>query len=214
MNKPIHRHFDNHRKTTMLYFDDEDHPRECYMRGGICFPIQYKVQDEIEINGFAVMAGQDVVTKQIYIFEQTQWVTIDDILSPNRGIRYDGLSHWLNRIWSKYFAQTFYFIQPDEVYRRFSLQILRSPMISPKPRIVEIYGDEPRNLIPVIWRLIKTGSLEIERESILAEQLSQSFTDDKKLLPAVHALGCCLMGIERYPWRKPYEQPIREVLVA
>ena len=138
MQKPIHRHFDTHRKTSRLYFDDTE-PIECYMRGGICFPVKYVSNDRIHNNGYAVLAGQDVKTNKIHVFEQMNWVTVDDILEiDNKTIKYPGLSHWLNMAWNKYFCRTFYYNQSEEHSRRFRLQILRSKMIAPKPSIVEV----------------------------------------------------------------------------
>jgi len=221
MIKPAHRYFDNHRKTSWLYFDKGD-PRECYMRGGICFPVKYKSLTGIDNHGYAVMAGQDLKTGIIHVFEQVNWVTIDDILSkgtsqeslPMNAIRYPGLSHWFNMCWNKYFMQTFYFNQPDELSRRFRLQIIRSPMINPKPRIVEMFINSKDDLLSGIWHRIKTGQLEIEKGSEIGDVLKDTMVEDKILFPQIHALGCCLLGFEQYPWRKPYEQPIQELLVA
>lgn len=215
MLKPNHRYFDNHRKTSWLYFDGES-SRECYMRGGICFPFKYQSLKGIANHGYAVIAGQDLKTGIVHVFEQINWVTIDDILSKDikNSIKHPGLSHWLNMAWNKYFIQAFYFNQPDELSRRFRLQILRSLMISPKPRFVEVFINNKDDLLSAIWHRIKTGRLEIEKDSEIANILKETMVEDKELFPQIHALGCCLLGFEQYPWRKPYEQPIQEILVA
>jgi len=215
MNKPNHRYYDNHRKTSWLYFDDES-SRECYMRGGICFPMKYQSLTGIGNHGYIVIAGQDLKTGIIHIFEQMNWVTIDDILSRDitNAIKYPGLSHWFNMGWNKYFIQSFYFNQPDELSRRFRLQIIRSLMINPKPRFVEIDINNQNDLLSVISHRIKTGMLEIEKDSEIGTLLKETMVEDKELYPQIHALGCCLLGFEQYPWRKPYEQPIQEILVA
>jgi len=221
MQKPIHRYFDTHRSTSWLYFEAGD-PKECYMRGGICFPFKYESLKGIDNHGYAVIAGQDFKTDIVHVFEQINWITIDDILSkgasqeslPMNTIKYPGLSHWFNMGWNKYFIQTFYFNQPDELSRRFRLQIIRSKMINPKPRFVEIDINNKDDLLSGIWHRIKTGKLEIEKDSEIAEILKGTMIDDKEVFPQIHALGCCLLGFEQYPWRKPYEQPIQEILVA
>jgi len=216
MKKPIHRYFDNHRKTSWLYFDDEENPRECYMRGGICFPIRYESLMGIDNHGYAIIAGQDLKTGIVHVFEQMNWVTIDDILAKDESnaVKYSGLSHWLNMAWNQYFMQAFYFSQPDELSRRFRLQVLRSPMINPKPRFIEIHINNTDDLLSAIWHRIKTGLLEIEKDSEIASLLKETKVENKEIFPQIHALGCCLLGLEQYPWRKPYEQPIQEILVA
>lgn len=186
------------------------------MRGGICFPMRYQSLTGIAHHGYAIIAGQDIKTNVVHIFEQMNWVTIDDILEKNitNAVKYPGLSHWFNMGWNKYFMQTYYFSQPDELSRRFRLQVLRSAMINPKPRFVELHIDNKNDLLSSIWHRIKTGMLEIERNSEIANILQETMIEDKELFPQIHALGCCLMGFEQYPWRKPYEQPVQEILVA
>ncbi len=188
------------------------------MRGGICFPIRYESLTGIDNHGYAIIAGQDLKTGIVHVFEQMNWITIDDILAKDESnkVKYPGLSHWLNMAWSRYFMQAFYFSQPDELSRRFRLQVLRSPMINPKPRFIEIHINKEDELLSVIRHRIKTGLLEIEKDSEIAILLKEAREERRevKLFPQIHALGCCLLGLEQYPWRKPYEQPIQEILVA
>ena len=54
----------------------------------------------------------------------------------------------------------------------------------------------------VIWKFVKLGKVRIEQDSKLFKELELTKTGDKQIYPAVHALMCCLCGIERYPWRK------------
>ena len=216
MIKPIHKHYDTHRRTTILYFDHEpDRPIEFYMRGGICWPIRYEnPTGQIDNSGYVLMAGQDVKTGRVMIFEETQWVTIDNILGDNHVIRYPGLSHWFNKVWEGYFAQSFYWQQEDELARRFRLQILRSKMIHPKPRFVEVPYSDTSDMISCIWTMLKANKLNRASGTVLQQQLEMVKEGDKQVLPAVHALGCCLLGFERFPWREPKEPEIREILVA
>ena len=187
------------------------------MRGGICFPVKYQSLKGIDNHGYAVIAGQDLKTGIVHVFEQINWVTIEDIVAKDiitRPVKYYGLSHWLNMAWNRYFTQTFYFSQPDELSRRFRLQVIRSAMINPKPRFMEIHINDRDELLSVIWHRIKTGLLEIEKDSELAKVLKEATDENKELFPQIHALGCCLLGMEQYPWRKPYEQPVQEILVG
>lgn len=210
--KPIHKNYNAERKTTLLFFDDHD-PMECSMKGGVCWPVPFERNGVMDTVGYAVMAGMDLASGVVYVFEQVPWVVIDDIIGAGGIVKYEGLSHWLNRIWTDYFASVFYFLQTDEVSRRFRLQVIRSNMIRPKPRFVELPPVDVSDLIGVVWRLIKEGRLRFDKGSEIDRDLTSVKEGDKQLFPAVHALGCCLTGFDRFPWRKPYEQSIREILI-
>lgn len=213
MIKPIHRHYDHHRRTSMLFFDDHE-SMEVYMRGGVCWPIRYEYKGQIAVNGYVLMAGQDVVTGIVYVFEQMEWVTIDNILVDGNVLRYPGLSHWFNHAWNQYFAQAYFWQQDDELARRHRLQVLRSKMVDPKPRFIEVPYSDTSDVISCIWARLAAKTLKRERDTVLNEQLEAVKAGDKQVLPAVHALGCCLLGLERFPWRKPMDRPIQEILVA
>lgn len=213
MIKPIGKHYDDHRRTSRLYFDD--HPTmECHMRGGICWPIQYEENGQLDTNGYAIMAGMDVKTGVVYVFEQEQWVSIDNIINPEDGsMRYVGLSHWFNRVWQEYFGSSFFFHQNFELARRYRLQIYRSPMVYPNPKFKLLPPTDAHDMVSTIWRYVKEGRLKYERGQILDSQLMAVKSGDKQVLPAVHALGCLLAGLDRYPWREPFERPLQDVFV-
>ncbi len=213
MDKPESRHFDPIRKTSFLHMPNGE-IRESYIRGGISFPYRYKTASGINNHGYIVLSGQDIKTSKVYIYEQMNWVTIDDILDDKNKIKYNGLSHWLNKMWNEYYGRTFCFHQPEELSSRFRLQIKRSPMIQPKPRIIDMEVVDKNDLVSIIWHWVKTEKIEIEKESMVALNLQEMMKDSvAEMTPAIHALGCCLLGIERYPWRKPYQENIREILI-
>ncbi len=97
MEHPLKVQADLNRKTSILYFPNGD-SAEFYMRGGICWPITYECRGKMENNGFALMAGQDIKTQNIYVFEEISFVTIENILNQATGqIEFHGLSYWLIR---------------------------------------------------------------------------------------------------------------------
>ena len=215
MIKPVNRHYDTHRRTSILYFDDRE-PMDCYMRGGICWPVRYEINGQIETDGYALMAGQEITTGDIYVFEQIKWVTVDNIIGGNNVLQYPGLSHWFNRVWNVYYGQSYYYEQGYELSRRFRIQVSRSTMIEPKPRFIELPPFDISEMINCIWRTLKAKAPMIyrEKDTDLETQLDAVQGGVKDVLPAVYALGCCVMGFELYPWRKPYDRPIQEMLVA
>ena len=213
MIKPTSAHYNQRRKTSTLYFDDRD-PMECSMRGGICWPITYENAGRVDTNGYAVMCGYEIKTGNIYVFEQIQWITIDHIIDPEtRAIKYEGTAPWFNSLWNTYYAKSFYYHQSYDLSKRFVLAVGRSPMIGTRPRFVELPPTDAQDIISALWMALKAGKLFREGDTELQRQMEMVKSGDKQVLPAVHAMGCALVGIERFPWRKPYVENVQEVLV-
>ena len=72
MDKPRKATYNAKRETSTLYFKNFDDSREFYMRGGVCWP-------EGDADGFAIMRGQQINNDHVYVFEQIEFATIDDI---------------------------------------------------------------------------------------------------------------------------------------
>lgn len=212
MISPSVRHYNHPRKTSSLHFADYE-TLECHMRGGICWPMPFESKGRIDVTGYALMCGLDVATGDVYVFEQTPWVVIDNILSPNGKIKYLGLSHWLNSVWTKYFADSYYYHQDYESSKRFILAVTRSKMIQPKPRFLDLPPLDAQDMIATIWRYLKAGQLKRQKGTELEARIESIKANDKVLPPEVHALGCALCGIDRNPWRAPVEKPVREILI-
>ena len=194
MDKPRKATYNQKRETSTLYFKDFDDSREFYMRGGVYWP-------EGDADGFAIIGGQQINNGQVYVFEQIEFVTIDDIIQDGQ-IRYHGLSSWLNRCWSKYFGRRYFWNQLQDLHKRFSLQVYRSSSIEPKPGFIEISlsgKDEARHIVN---EHIKAGRLILDKDSELAKQLEFARLDNDAHLPAVEALGRLLAGLQRYPFSR------------
>jgi len=193
MDKPKKATFNQRRETSTLYFKDFDDSREFYLRGGVCWP-------EGDADGFAIMGGQQINNGHVYVFEQIEFATIDDIRDKEQGIKYHGLTSWLNRCWSKYFARLYFWNQPQDLHDRFRLQVYRSSSIQPKPAFIEAPLTSEEDSRSLVVDYIRTGGVSIEAGSELAKQLEVSRHDDKAQLPAARALGRCLAGLQRYPF--------------
>lgn len=220
MKLPSSSHYDTYRKTTWLHFDDE-YPRESVMKGGICFPVRYRTdRGTNETEGYAVLGGQDLNTGNVYIYSQTSWLSIDNVLAvegdpelPVNAIKYYGLSGWLNKAWTDYYCRSFYYNQPEELSRRFRLHITRSFTVDPKPYIIEVPNYNDDEIISTVGYWVKIKKVKIEEKSQLIKDLSNMMQDDKHVTPSVHALGCCLLAFDRFPWRKPYQKPVQEIIL-
>lgn len=199
--KPNKAHFNLEQRTSTLYFEDQVHA-DYMMRGGVCWPIPVDTGKGLDVYGYIIMCGYDVKTGLVTVFEQTDFIVIDNILKPDRAIEYPGIAPWINRCWSKYFAQDFFWNQDWELAKTYRLQVIRSEMIEPKPQFIEIGWSDLAEAQQTLWKYVKVGKVSIEKDSKLYKQLELTKSTDKQIYPATHALMCCLCGIERSPYRK------------
>ena len=195
MDKPRKATYNAKRQTSTLYFKDFDDSEEFYMRGSVCWP-------EGDADGFAIMGGQQINNGWVYVFEQMEFATIEDIRDKGQIIKYHGLASWLNRCWLKYYARLYFYQQSDSTHDRFRLQIYRSQTIEPKPSFIEAPITNEDDCRSLVVDYIRTGRVSIEAGSELAKQLEVSKHDDKAELPAARALGRFLAGLQRYPFSR------------
>lgn len=198
-------------RSITLYFDfDEEkllYPVGDFdMRGGICWPITYRVDGAVDSNGYIVVAGKNLETGVITIFEQQDFIVIEPIIDQDTmQITYKGISNFLNNAYANYFCNKYYFHQNLELTKKWRSDVFRCSAIKPKPSIVEIMWDDDRDADHVIFQLIKTRRLRQEKETALFRQLQElklKPTGQREIYPAVRALQCVLMGFERYPLKR------------
>lgn len=200
MKKPKAAHADLGSGTSMLHFDDGE-VMQCYMRGGVCWPVLTERSDQPEFQGFILMCGQDVKTGEVHVFEQERFVVIDHIICQDV-IKYYGISAWLNRVWTKYFARDYYWHQPHELHKRYLLQVIRSEMVAPKPQFIEVDWEDDAQAQMIVWEYITLDRVRFPKDSELHRELHLVQMKEKETSPAVYALQCALAGMERFPWRK------------
>jgi len=204
--RPQNCHFVERRETSILYFD-KGRSVEYDVRGGMCFPFSFEPSPgHFDYAGYSVLAGMDVLSGKITIFEQRPWVVVENIIGPDNALQYRGVAEWLNRCWSKYFGRRFYYHQPHELKRKYILEIIRSDMVNPDPSFISVpwgSGDEAEAL-HVVWKAVKLKTVQIERDTRLAQDLliqKEGKDRPKYIPPSIHALMCVLMAYERFPWR-------------
>ena len=201
MKKPVNRHANLKKGTVTLYFKDEE-PAEYRMRGGVCFPTMVHSGGRSDIQGFILMSGQNVKTGKVQIFEQRDFVIIESILDSNQRIEFEGIATWLNMCFSKYYARQFFWNQDFELAKKYRLEIIRSQMVEPKPRMMEVPWADEKEAVATIWRYIKLGKILWEAGSQIDRALEQVKNDDKEISPVLHALMALLAGIDRFPYRE------------
>ncbi len=194
MKRPRKAVFDRNRETSILFFRDHDDSAEFYLRGGVYWPTA-------ESNGFVVLAGQEVKTNKIFVFDEAEFQTVDDIIQDGQ-IRFHGVSHFFNKAWSKYFCRLFFWAQSDATHKRFSLQVFRGQTIKPSPGFLEVSLADKDEARHIVFEHIRTGRLVLDKDSELARQLEAARLDGDALFPAVEALGRALAGLAKFPFAR------------
>lgn len=172
---------------------------EYYVRGGICWPVEIvESNGDIYAEGFALLAGQNVRTKVIYVLTGTSFRCIDHVVHESR-IRYHGLAPWLNMIWSSYYATHFFFRGEQVAHLAYLKQIRDSQLISPKPHFIEVAWKDDGLPMAQIWELLQTDRLKYQPMSNIAQELQKQKRDNMPV--GVRALMACVSGYQKYPWR-------------
>jgi hypothetical protein len=205
--KPVSRILNDDKSVTLYFeFDDEEmrYPQaEFDIRGGICFPTEFKDEHgNFDIQGFAVLVAMDIEKKIFWVFEERSFIVIDNILNNDQMIECHGIASWFNSCWSQYYCRKYYWHQDNELVKQYRLEIGRSEMIQPKPILIEIPWGNDSDARHFVWKSVKSKKLRCQKGTELYRQLEYAKKGDKQTYPAVHALQCALMGMERFPFRK------------
>ena len=206
MKPPTNINYNLEDRTSTLFFDDKPLGKY-FLRGGICFPVMSHMNGGLDIQGFAVMCGQEISTGTVYVFEQIGFITIDNILNIETSlIDHHGLAGWFNKMWGTYFADHYFWSQKDVVARKYRTEIHRSKMIKPMPYFQELDEMDNTQADIAIWRLVKLKLLKFDADSDVHQALARTKKDATQQStlkiedPAMHALRCAVSGLERYPY--------------
>lgn len=198
LQRPIRANYLKDKELSYLEFPDKS-GGEYYLRGGICWP-KYSGLNE-GIQGFAILAGLDVSTGIIRIFEERRFSSVDHIQTADGKIEIEGLSSWFNKNWNKYYAAYYFFSQIGETHKKYLLDVVRSDMVQPKPLFVEIKPMEDANIDQIVFSKLQENKLEYFSEGPVHKCIQQWDLVPTKP-PVAEALGTCISGITRYPYRK------------
>jgi hypothetical protein len=201
--KPTNAHFNLEHKTSLLFFEDGK-SGEYYVRGSVCFPmlVEHMVNGKVimEIDGFSMLAAQDVESKAVYIFEQQPFNIIDPIIEDGV-IKHQGIARWFNRNWNIYYGRKYFYSDNFETAKKYRLDISRSKQIEPKPQLIEIITYQDEDMVHLIWQYMKLKRLFYEAGSTVHKALKDLNQTDKKVPPVIFALQLLLCGLDRHPYR-------------
>lgn len=170
---------------------------EWVVRGAVCWP-------QGEIRGHALIAGQQTTgIKQICVFTEMSFLTVDHWAPDGQGIKEVGLCALLGKMWPLYGCDMLFYKQDDSLHRRYLLQCFDNPLVLEPPAFVEVPWTDDEigdNLLREV--MDQSRLLGIVQVSETYRQLHESDRyQDPRRLPAVHALKCLIAGYELVPWR-------------
>lgn len=198
---PRNVNFNIERGTSTLFLDN-DIQVECYIRGGICWPLIVGSGQSRTVEGYAVLCAQDIRTKIIYVFDEFSFLSVDNLIDPDtHNLTHNGLSQFFTRCWKDYFGKYFFYKQPQFTHKDWAMRVSRSVMIEPKPNFIRLVWNEDRQADQSIYERAFTGKLfycasdGVDRAMMAREQEDVD-------LPAYCALRAAVVGIEKYPYRE------------
>jgi len=182
------------RGVTWIEWDDGS-KAEYSVRGGIAWPVAVEADVGRRVVGYAVIAGVNVATDRVTVFDHHEFNVVEASDKP-RLVAFGPLAL---RWWSTYYALRYYWRQEAETAWTFRTSIHRSPSILPKPTFTAINWDNEAAAESVIWQTVADNRLSVDKELLEMFKLY----DGKPWSPPKHALLCCLVGMQRYPWHEP-----------
>ena len=219
MQKPIKTELVKEHNAVRFFYPDNK-IKEYYIKGSIVWP-------EKHYAGYALIGGQDLDDKSIWIFEEWSFYGVryklyeENIEGKIIDVHDRGLISFFDKAWEKYFCRTFYVIANQKVHKHWRLQIHREFLIDPKPYFPKVelpeegegvdnliisYGRNERLKIPADMELLR----EVEAISDPSE-LEGKIKTFSETAQALQALRCLLAGFEKAPWRMPAEEDEDEI---
>ena len=186
--KPITAVPNLRRDTVRLSFDIGPSPVEMYIRGSVAWP-------EGKIPGMALVAGQDIQNRHIWVFDDYQFLTVEPLFIKNRS-RDIGLSLFLRDIWMRYGCNRLFYEADTLVHQFYSRQVYRDGILRPiGTAFIKVpYKDENITDDNVKTRV----ELKTLHWSLQSDLDAENKNPDS---PARHALRTLVAGFEYLPWR-------------
>jgi len=211
--KPWRIMLDRERNCTTMYFQENSifpsgRGVDFMVRGAVCWPATVGNGVDTATEGFVIVAGQELESKRVVVFEQRPFVCVDHILAPDRMIQYEGIAHRMTVWHSRYYVDTYYWHDHLDTHNRYLIQMLRSEMLNPKPWFAEVIWHDDNQAKHAIWEMVTHNRLvhwageapEHGRMQPLYDALLR-FRDKEEILPATKAMMTLAIGLERFPWR-------------
>ena len=194
--------YNDRRQTTRAWYSDGRPPHEFYMRGGICWPYSEYAGVRTQLQGYAVLCGQDVNTGTVYVLDHIDFKTIDPMIDQKtQVVIHSGVSEWFNNCWSKWYCRKYYWHDMSTTSRAYRITVSRSKMCEPKPSFPEAKWQD-YDSVRALWITMAMTKQFVADAGLIAE-LKKPESMEAKLHPPTHSIVCALVGLNMHPWTEP-----------
>lgn len=204
MPKPQHFDYNADDRTSWLVFDKANRAMDgrYAMRGGICWPI---IVSPGNVRGYAIVGGQHIESKVVWVFEETEFYTIDHVITAGR-LEIPGLCGFFNKAWSAYGCQRYYVHQDESTCQSYRVKVHRSDRVKPKPSLIPVPWTDDANVSALADLYAATNKGKMDGDGPLFKAYQLATVQPGHQSPELHALKCLLASFERFPYRKQREE--------
>lgn len=215
--KPInHQYVYPKREDIVRLFFDGQQSRDFYVRGSIVWPKKppKKQQHALSLDtlptvgqpfsavrdGFALLAGKAMDTGQVWIFEEYEFLTVDNYPNPDtQALERAGLQQFLLKCFSQYGCFFFFYSEDFQLHKGYYLQCLNNAMIQPTPVFVKTpQVEDERVRDNIVEEYLALDKLKGDPNSKLYQHINTVSDDEPH---GIHAIRCLLAGYEANPRR-------------
>ena len=166
------------------------------------------------IPGYCLVCAQEISrpVRVVTIYEEFPFYTVGSMQGE------PGTWKIFSDAWKRYRCRLYYVTRQD-AHQRFSLQVARESLVSPKPAFVEVdvSGKNKDNVDNLILEYQRLNKIRLDKDAKpitqkwceipnlygQLKQYAKGYTVDEQTLPAVQALRALIAGLERTPYRRP-----------
>ena len=156
--------------------------------------------DGESVEGYAVMAGQNVATKVVTVFAEQTFRCIDPVLTPENRIIDEGVAQWFNQQSANFHADTYFQWQLEGPARPWTQRVYISKQIKPMPRFISVAWPDDDTALSAIGSLLSANGLRLDGDGSVAKEGADLRLGIARV--AVRALGAVALGLNEYPWRR------------
>lgn len=190
--------------TVQLFFgEDKNRGLHFHIRGTICWPWS-------GVPGLAIVAGLDIESDNIWLFEEFQFNDMDDFREAKTNVIIEkGGYHFINNWFQRYGCREYYLKELDDITRQYWMQIDRlveKRLLPYNPLdIMRVRLDNEKLRREHIRHYLHTRRLwgNKQQHPIIFDALDlMSKVDDTEELVGVKAITCLLASFEQQPFVK------------
>lgn len=196
--QPLSATPDLKRDTVRLSFDIGPSPIDMYVRGAVAWPVG-------KTPGMALVAGFDIKTEHIWIFDDYVFLTYYPLFAKNKGWEV-GLQLFLRDIWIQYGCNALFYASDPETHQLFSRQVYRDEILKPlNISFIKVPYTDDKIADNNIFSRTDLKTIHWSAQSDLEQQRADENSRGR------HALRTLVAGFEYLPWHDwTKEEKIKE----